>query len=137
MRRRPARSTRTDALFPYTTLFRSIATRLLASGNCTNAEVASKLNMHPRTLQRRLKEEGSSFEAIKDDVRRDVAARYLSESDLPLTRISSLLGYSESSVLNRSCPRWFAKSPRQIRGGAASDEEIGSARWRARGGTEG
>src|SRR3546814_5834265 len=97
MRRRPARSTRTDALFPYTTLFRSIATRLLASGNCTNADVASKLNMHPRTLQRRLKEEGSSFEAIKDDVRRDVAARYLSESDLPLTRISSLLGYSERS----------------------------------------
>src|SRR3546814_9375340 len=74
-----------DTRFPATSLnlvprVYAIATRLLASGNCTNADVASTLNMHPRTLQRRLKEEGSSFEAIKDDVRRDVAARYLSES---------------------------------------------------------
>lgn len=93
----------------------AIATRLLAAGVCTHAAVAAKLNMHPRTLQRRLREEGASFESIKDDVRRDAAARYLSQSDLPLIRISTLLGYSESSVLTRSCQRWFAKSPRQIR----------------------
>src|SRR3546814_14669377 len=116
-----------DTRFPATSLnlvprVYAIATRLLASGNCTNADVASKLNMHPRTLQRRLNEEGSSFEATKDDARRDVAARYLSASDLPLSRIASLLCYSESSVLNRSCQRWFAKSPRHIRGGAESDE---------------
>lgn len=117
-----------DTRFPATSLnlvprVYAIATRLLASGNCSNADVAAKLNMHPRTLQRRLKEEGSSFEAIKDDVRRDVAARYLSDSDLPLTRISSLLGYSESSVLNRSCQRWFAKSPRQIRESVGNEME--------------
>src|SRR3546814_7944866 len=58
-----------DTRFPATSLnlvprVYAIATRLLASGNCTNADVASKLNMHPRTLQRRLKEEGSSFEEI-------------------------------------------------------------------------
>lgn len=93
----------------------AIAARLLAEGQCTHAAVAAKLNMHPRTLQRRLREEGASFESIKDDVRRDAAARYLSQSDLPLIRISSLLGYSESSVLTRSCQRWFAKSPRQLR----------------------
>src|SRR3546814_16639906 len=94
-----------DTRFPATSLnlvprVYAIATRLLASGNCTNADVASKLNMHPRTLQRRLKEEGSSFEAIKDDVRRDVAARYLSESDLPLTRISSR---SEERRVGKEC----------------------------------
>jgi AraC-like DNA-binding protein len=93
----------------------AIATRLLASGLCTNAAVADKLNLHPRTLQRRLRDEHSSFEAIKDDVRRDAAARYLTQTDLPLIRISTLLGYSESSVLTRSCQRWFSKSPRQIR----------------------
>jgi AraC-like DNA-binding protein len=93
----------------------AMATRLLAEGRCTHLEVAAKLGMHPRTLQRRLRDEGTSFDTIKDTVRRDAAARYLSESDIPLTRVASLLGYSESSVLARSCQRWFASSPRQLR----------------------
>lgn len=93
----------------------AIAARLLAQGLCTHAEVAERLSMHPRTLQRRLREEGTSFETIKDDVRRDAAVRYLSQTDIPLARVASLLGYSESSVLTRSCQRWFASSPRQIR----------------------
>ena len=81
-----------------------------------DAQAAQLLgNMHPRTLQRRLREEGTSFEDIKDDVRRDAAARYLSQSDIPLTRVAALLGYSESSVLARSCKRWFDNSPRKVR----------------------
>ncbi len=93
----------------------AIAARLLVLGLCSHAEVAARLSMHPRTLQRRLREEGTSFEEIKDDVRRDAAARYLSEGDIPLTRVAALLGYSESSVLTRSCKRWFQSSPREIR----------------------
>jgi AraC-like DNA-binding protein len=109
-----------DAQYPCSSMHliarvHAISTRLLASGLCTHVEVAARLNMHPRTLQRRLREEGSSFEAIKDDVRRDAAARYLRQSDIPLARVAALLGYSESSVLTRSCQRWFASSPRQIR----------------------
>ena len=97
----------------------ALSTRLLALGCCTHTDVATQLNMHPRTLQRRLREEGTSFEAIKDDVRRDAAARYLTETGIPLARVAALLGYSESSVLNRSCQRWFGQSPRQIREKAA------------------
>ena len=93
----------------------AITARLLAQELCSHIEIAARLNMHPRTLQRRLREEGTSFEAIKDDVRRDAAERYLSESDLPLTKIAALLGYSEPSVLTRSCQRWFSSSPRQLR----------------------
>ena len=109
-----------DTQFPSTSMHlvsrvHAISTRLLALGLCTHVEVAAKLGMHPRTLQRRLREEGTSFEAIKDDVRRDAAARYLSQSDIPLTRVAALLGYSESSVLARSCKRWFWSSPRQYR----------------------
>ena len=100
---------------PFVTRVHAIAARLLALGLCTHVEVATRLNLHPRTLQRRLREEGTSFEAIKDDIRRDAAARYLSESDIPLTKIAALLGYSEPSVLTRSCQRWFSSSPRQIR----------------------
>ena len=42
--------------------------------------------MHPPTMQRRLSEEGTTFEAIKDEARRDLAQRYLSQPDVPLTR---------------------------------------------------
>lgn len=97
------------------TRVRTITARLLAVGRCTNKRVASALGMHRRTLLRRLREEGETFGSIRDSVRRDIALRYLSQSDVPLTRVAELLGYSEASVLSRSCVRWFSASPRQVR----------------------
>jgi AraC-like DNA-binding protein len=41
--------------------------------------------------------------------------RYLIQPDVPLTRVAELLGYSEASVLSRSCARWFSASPKQLR----------------------
>jgi AraC-like DNA-binding protein len=93
----------------------SIIARLLMEGNCTHERVTSALGLHPRTLQRRLREEGESFEAIRDSVRRDVALRYLQQPNVPLVRVTEILGYSETSVLSRSCHRWFSASPRQLR----------------------
>ena len=93
----------------------SIIARFLAEGNCTHERVSSALGLHPRTLQRRLREEGESFEAIRDSVRRDVALRYLQQPNVPLVRVAEILGYSETSVLSRSCHRWFSASPRQLR----------------------
>ena len=46
---------------------------------------------YPRSLQRLLREEGTTFEAIKDETRRDFAQRYLSHPDVPLTQVSALL----------------------------------------------
>ncbi len=109
-----------DSRFPsvkatMTTRVRSIVGRLLLEGQCTNGQVASALGMHPRTLQRRLRDEGESFETIKDGVRRDVALRYLRQPDVPLIRVAEMLGYSEASVLSRSCYKWFSTSPRRLR----------------------
>jgi AraC-like DNA-binding protein len=109
-----------DTRFPsaattMTTRVRSIVGKLLVAGQCTNSRVASTLGLHPRTLQRRLREEGGCFETIKDSVRRDIALRYLGQTDVPLIRVAEMLGYSEASVLSRSCYRWFAASPRQLR----------------------
>jgi AraC-like DNA-binding protein len=89
--------------------------RLLIEGKCTYRHVASALGLHPRTLQRRLRKEGESFESIKDSVRRDVALRHLQQPNVPLMRVAEILGYSEASVLSRSCHRWFAASPRKLR----------------------
>jgi AraC-like DNA-binding protein len=104
----------TDSLFG--PRIRLIVEKLLLAGNCTHSSVASMMGMHPRALQRRLRAEGESFEAIKDSVRREVALRYLRESSIPLIRVAKMLGYSETSALSRSCYRWFAASPRQLRG---------------------
>lgn len=94
---------------------RSVITRRLVEGDCTCKRVASALGLHPRTLQRRLREEHKSFEAIKDSVRRDVALRYLQQPNVSLVQVTEMLGYSETSVLTRSCLRWFALSPRRLR----------------------
>ncbi|MFE7801295.1 AraC family transcriptional regulator [Nocardia sp. NPDC057440] len=77
--------------------------------------VAKLLTAHPRTLQRRLAAEGTSFAAILDDVRRDAARRYLTTTDMPMSQVASLIGLSEQATLTRSCRRWWATTPTAIR----------------------
>jgi AraC-like DNA-binding protein len=99
---------------------------LLGTGACSHQEVARALYMHPRTLQRRLREEGTTFEAIKDGARQDLAQRYLAQPDVPLTQITALLGYSEQSALGRSCRRWFHTTPREMRARLSSGSPVPS-----------
>jgi AraC-like DNA-binding protein len=100
---------------PFTTQVGQAIEALLGTGTCGHRQVANALYMHPRTLQRRLKEEGTTFEDIKDDTRRELARRYLSQPDVSLTQITALLDYSEQSALGRSCRRWFNETPREFR----------------------
>lgn len=62
------------------------------------------------TLQRHLEAQGTSFATLLDEVRRDETERYLRDSDIPLGQLAGILGYSEQSVLSRSCQRWFGTS---------------------------
>ena len=94
---------------------RTIILRNLGEGGCTNESVASALGLHVRTLQRRLMDEGTTFEKLRDDIRRDVSLQYLAQLSLPLIRIAGMLGYSEQSVFTRSCYRWFGSSPQRLR----------------------
>lgn len=96
---------------------RGIVKRRIGAGDCRIEQVAGELCVHPRTLHRRLEREGASFEAIKDEVRRDLARYYLQRTRLPVTRIAERLGYAETSVLSRSCLRWFGVPPREVRAG--------------------
>jgi AraC-like DNA-binding protein len=99
--------------------------RLLPTGQCSSEAIAAELAMHPRTLQRRLATEGVRCQDLIDRERRAHAASYLAEPGLHLGQIAGLLGYTEQSALNRSCRRWFGKTPRQYRANAAV---AGSAR---------
>lgn len=77
--------------------------------------IAAMLAMHPRSLQRQLAGERTSFAAIRDEVRREAALRYLGCTGISLAQIAALLGLSEQSALTRCCRRWFGKTPAAIR----------------------
>ncbi|HUO40813.1 MAG TPA: AraC family transcriptional regulator, partial [Mycobacterium sp.] len=99
---------------------RTIARRLLPTGAAKLEVIAAQFNMHPKTLQRRLIEEGATFSALLDEVRRDTAEHYLRDTDIGLSHLTSELGYAEQSVLTRSCQRWFGTGPAAFRRAVAS-----------------
>ncbi|MEV6697481.1 AraC family transcriptional regulator ligand-binding domain-containing protein [Streptomyces sp. NPDC051453] len=102
---------------------RMLVRRLLPAGNLDRDMIAAHLSLHPRTLQRRLAVEETTFADLVDSVRREEAERYLRDTDMPMGRMAGLLGYSEQSVLTRACRRWFGASGsghrRALRAGAA------------------
>jgi AraC-like DNA-binding protein len=109
---------------PFAQEVRQTITALLGTTHCSHREVANALYMHPRSMQRRLHDEGTAFEEFKDNVRRELAERYLSNPEMPLTQVAALVGYSEQSALARSCRRWFHSTPRETRSGLVSRTAI-------------
>lgn len=87
----------------------------LDPGDVTLGDVSERLHVSPRTLQRRLENEDTTFRAIVDDVRREYALTYLRESDLPMNEISYRLGYSESSAFFRAVRRWTGTTAQAYR----------------------
>lgn len=94
---------------------RSLIQRMLSTGGLSIELVAEHLAMHPRTLQRQLAGEGTTFATLVEEVRTEEMLRYLHDTAMPLSHIAGLLGYSEQSVLTRSCQRWFGMSPSALR----------------------
>jgi AraC-like DNA-binding protein len=88
---------------------------LLPHGKAHAAAVARKLGTSQRTLARRLASEGLSFVIVLDELRCDLAKRYLREPALPISTIAWLLGYGEVSALTHAFKRWTGKTPRQMR----------------------
>ncbi len=100
---------------PFAVRVRSVVRRSLGTGRSGCADVASALALHPRTLQRRLSAEGTSFDRIRDEARADLLRRDLAQGELPLSQVAALLDYGEQSALTRSCRRWFGQPPRTLR----------------------
>ncbi len=109
------------ALPPVQSQVRNAIQRNLHTGECTFQKVAEELCMHPRTLQRRLRGEGVSYETVRDEVRRELALRLLRQNSLSLTEVAHKIGYAETSVLSRSCQRWFGATPEQVRRAATAE----------------
>jgi len=94
---------------------RGLIMQLLGTEQCRNERIAAELNLHSRTMHRQLKAEGTSFQQIKDEVRRDFMLYYLRQTELDFASISEKLGFAEQSVMTRSCNRWFGASPTKLR----------------------
>lgn len=94
---------------------RGLVMRRLGLGSASSGEVARAMNLHVRTLRRRLNQEGSGFQEVKDEVRRDLMLYYLNQTTLDFCSISEKLGFAEQSIFSRRCRSWFGKSPRELR----------------------
>lgn len=84
---------------------------MLAFGTPSAHELAARLAMNPRTLDRRLAATGTSFRGVLDEVRFEVARQLLATTKLPVGEIARSLGYAEASPFIRSFRRWSGTTP--------------------------
>jgi len=89
---------------------------LLPLGESSIGRVAASLGLNERTLQRRLDGEGAEFTQLLNDIRRELATRYVTNSKLPLARVAGLVGYSRQSSFSRWFAEEFGSSPTAWRG---------------------
>jgi AraC-like DNA-binding protein len=88
---------------------------LLPTGKASIEQVARNLGLHLRTLQRQLEAENVSFSDLLNDVRRDLAIRYLPNKQYSLLQIAEILGYSQLSSFTRWFSLEFGMSPSRWR----------------------
>jgi len=89
----------------------------LGARDCSARWVAALLSMHPRTLNRRLQAEGTTFRAIVEAVRRETAEQLLVYTAMPTTEIADALVYADPSVFTRAFRRWTGQPPSRWRAG--------------------
>ena len=97
---------------------RRAVAHVLSEGVPTVSSIASELAMSARTLQRRLSEQGHSFQSVVDRARKELAQRLLAETAYSLAEVAFLTGFAEQSGFTRAFKRWAGQTPRSYRLGA-------------------
>lgn len=99
----------------------------LPSGAPTKQQIARRLGMSPRSLQRMLAAEGASFKGLLAEARLSVAQSYLDEGRLAITEIAFVLGFADTSAFSRAFKRWTGTPPsdyaRRARPGGAGGNQ--------------
>ena len=98
------------------TLRRSLRKHLL-NRSCTVTDVARDLRIHHRSLNRRLRDHGTSFREELDNVRYTMARQLLADSMIPIARIATILNYSDTTGFSRAFKRWSGTTPARWRDG--------------------
>ncbi len=94
---------------------------LIREGRTSLAALADAHHTSPRSLQRRLAEQGTSFQQLLDDTRQHLAERHLQDGHLEIAEIALLLGYSEQSAFTRAFRAWTGQAPAKWRKRQAVD----------------
>jgi AraC-like DNA-binding protein len=76
-------------------------------------EMAANLHMSVRTLQRRLREEGVSYQQVAESVRKDIAIDFLNAGGQPIKQISFMLGYNDPGAFTRAFKKWTGQTPQE------------------------
>lgn len=92
-------------------LVREAITQMLAQDRARLPEVAERLGLTPRTLQRKLKDADTSFQLVLDSTRQELAERYLRQPELSITDIAYMLGFQEQSSFNHAFKDWTGVNP--------------------------
>jgi AraC-like DNA-binding protein len=93
---------------------RTLCEALLA-GDSRAEVVAERMGIGPRTLQRQLREVGTSYKEILEEIRKQLSIQYLKQSTLAVCEVAFLLGFSETSSFHRAFKRWTGQSPSDFR----------------------
>lgn len=105
---------RAARISPFRTEVENIIAIQLPHAEARAKAVARQLGLSERTFARRLAAEGLSFGEILDQLRRDLALRYLQEKR-PASQIAWLIGFNQPSAFSHACRRWTGKSPLELR----------------------
>lgn len=98
---------------------RRVVANVLSEGVPTLSFIAKELGIGARTIQRRLSDQGHSFQSVVDMARKDLARRLLRETNYSLAEVAFLTGFSEQSGFTRAFKRWAGQTPRSYRIGSS------------------
>ncbi len=90
---------------------RACVRTLLPRGSAAADAVAAQLRMSERTLRRRLRAEGTSYQRVLDDVRIELARLYLTQERPAIADVALLLGFSDQSAFTKAFRRWTGRTP--------------------------
>lgn len=93
---------------------RSLILQAMPSGEIDQVEIARSLHQSTSTLQRRLRREGTSFQHLLAETRREKALEYLRSGEHSLADITFLLGFADQSNFTRAFRRWTGRTPREF-----------------------
>lgn len=105
LRKLPARGEHLDVVREY------IADELRHGRHPTLAGAAKRVSASTRTLQRRLRAAGLSYDAVLDEIRRRLSIEYLGDDRLTIGEVAVVLGYSEPATFYRAFKRWTGMPP--------------------------
>jgi AraC-like DNA-binding protein len=96
---------------------------LLPAGRATLDQLGANLGLHPRALQRQLEREGRTFETLRNEVRRELAMRYLASPAHNVSSVAQMTGYAMPSSFSRWFTAEFGMSPAQWRAEERQDND--------------